>query len=291
MTGFEPATSSSRTRRSTKLSHIPIADKGYPKGIYNQAMLLQGKKGLVLSVTNDRSIGWAIAEAATSHGAVVGIGVQNEKTRERVEPLVEGRSDYRMFQCDFMFDDQVEALVEAVKAEFGSIDFFVHSAAYANKEDLMGQFIDTSEEGFKTALTISAYSLVKLARALAPIMNDDGSIVALSYLGSVRAASNYNVMGVAKAALESEVRYLAADLGGRGIRVNTLSPGPINTVAARGVKGLIEMIDHVHERAPLKRPFGAEEVGGSAVYLLSDLSRGVTGQIIFIDNGYNIAGV
>jgi len=254
-------------------------------------MLLEGKKGLVLSVTNDRSIGWAIADAAAAHGATVGIGVQNERTRERVEPLVEGKDAFKLFQCDFMFDEQIEALVESVKAEYGKIDFFVHSAAFANKEDLMGRFIDTSEEGFKTALTISSYSLVKLTRALEPLMNDDGTIIALSYLGSVRAATNYNVMGVAKAALESEVRYLAADLGGRGIRVNTLSPGPINTVAARGVKGLIEMIDHVHERAPLKRPFGAEEVAGSAVYLLSDLSRGVTGQIIYIDNGYNIVGV
>lgn len=254
-------------------------------------MLLEGKKGIVLSVTNDRSIGWSIADAAVKYGAQVGIGVQNERTRERVEPLIEGRDAFRIFQCDFAFDDQVEALVEAVKAEYGKIDFFVHSAAYANREDLTGQFINTSEEGFQVALSISAYSLVKLCRALEPIMNDDGSVITLSYIGSTRAALNYNIMGIAKAALEAEVRYLACDLGHRGIRVNTLSPGPINTVAARGVKGLLEKIEYVNERAPLKRPFGAEQVAGSAVYLLSDLSHGVTGQIIFVDSGFNLVGV
>ncbi len=254
-------------------------------------MLLSGKKGVILSVTNDKSIGWAIADAAVEHGATVGVGVQNERMGERVKPMIEGRDALKMFTCDFMEDDQVAQLVEDVKKQYGTIDFFVHSAAFANREDLMGSFIDTSQDGFKTALTISAYSLVKLTRALAPIMNDDASVVTLSYLGSTRAVGNYNVMGVAKAALEAEVRYLAFDLGGRGIRVNTLSPGPINTVAARGVRGLMEMVDYVHERAPLKRRYGAVEAAGSAIYLLSDLSRGVSGQILFVDNGYNIVGI
>jgi enoyl-[acyl-carrier protein] reductase I len=254
-------------------------------------MLLEGKKGLVLSVTNNNSIGWHIADQAAKHGAQVGVGAQNERMYERVSRLVEGREEMSVFTCDFGVDEQIAQLVEDVAAKYGKIDFLVHSAAFAQKEDLDGRFIDTSREGFKIALDVSCYSLVALCRALEPIMNDDASVVTISYLGSTRAVGNYNVMGVAKAALESSVRYLAADLGVRGIRVNTLSPGPINTVAARGVKGLTTMIDYVHDKAPLKREFGAAEVGGSGVYLLSDLSKGVTGQIIFIDNGYNIVGM
>ncbi|MBS1717044.1 MAG: enoyl-ACP reductase [Armatimonadetes bacterium] len=254
-------------------------------------MLLKGKKGLVLSVTNENSIGWAIADAAANHGAEVGVGGQNDKMRGRVEALTEGRPNMKAFTVDFQIDEQIEALVEEVKKTYGGIDFFVHSAAFANRDDLSGRFIDTSRDGFKLALDISAYSLVRMCKALEPIMNEEGSVMALSYLGSVRAVSNYNVMGVAKAALEASVRYLAADLGVKGIRVNTLSPGPINTVAARGVKGLTEMIDYVHERSPLKRRFGQEEVAGSAIYLMSDLSKGVTGQVIYIDNGYNIVGM
>jgi enoyl-[acyl-carrier protein] reductase I len=198
---------------------------------------------------------------------------------------------YKVLTCDFSFEEQLDDLAREVAATYGKIDFLVHSAAFANREDLAGRFIDTSREGFKTALDISCFSLVALCRTLEPLMNDDASVIALSYLGSTRAVGNYNVMGVAKAALESSVRYLAGDLGGRGIRVNTLSPGPINTVAARGVKGLGEMIEYVHDRAPLKREFGQAEVGVNAVYLLSDLSKGVTGQVIYIDNGYNIVGM
>lgn len=245
----------------------------------------------MLSVTNKNSIGWAIAEAAAQHGAEVGVGAQNERTMENVAKLIEGQPAFTAFTCDFMLDDQVNQLVEDVKAKYGAIDFFVHSAAFAKREDLQGRFIDTSLDGFNTALDVSAYSLVKLCRALEPIMADDASVVTVSYIGSVRYAPNYNVMGIAKAALESAVRYLAGDLGERGIRVNTLSPGPVNTVAARGVKGLLDMISYVHERAPLKRTYGQAEVAGSGVYLLSDLSRGVTGQVLYIDNGYNIVGM
>jgi enoyl-[acyl-carrier protein] reductase I len=255
------------------------------------SMLLEGKKGLVLSVTNKNSIGWAIAEAAAKQGAQVGVGAQNERTLENVNKLIEGQPAFTPFTCDFSIDADIDKLVEDVKAKYGTIDFFVHSAAFAKREDLQGRFIDTSEEGFNTALDISSFSLVKLCKALEPVLNDDASIVTVSYIGSVRWAQNYNVMGVAKAALESSVRYLAGDLGVRGIRVNTLSPGPVNTVAARGVKGLLDMIGYVQERAPLKRPYGQEEVAGSGVYLLSDLSRGVTGQIIFVDSGYNIVGM
>lgn len=254
-------------------------------------MLLSGKKGLVLNVTNKNSIGWAVAEAAHAHGAVVGVGAQNDKLLARVEELIEGRERFDTFVVDFGFDDQLEALRDQVAAKYGKIDFLVHSAAFAKREDLSGRFIETSRDGFQLALDVSAYSFVALCHALEPVLADDASIMAMSYLGSTRAIDNYNVMGVAKAALESSVRYLAVDLGSRGIRVNTVSPGPINTVAARGVKGLVEMIEYLHERAPLKRPFGQNEVGGTCVYLMSDLSRGVSGQIVFIDNGYNITGM
>ncbi|MBS1723789.1 MAG: enoyl-ACP reductase [Armatimonadetes bacterium] len=254
-------------------------------------MLLEGKKGLVLNVTNKHSIGWAVAEAANRHGARVGVGAQNEKLKGKVEELIEGRPNFDTFMVDFAFDDQLEALRDEVAAKYGMVDFVIHSAAYAKREDLAGRFIETSRDGFQLAMDVSAYSLVALCRALEPVIADDASVMAMSYLGSTRAVPGYNVMGVAKAALESSVRYLAGDLGVRGIRVNTVSPGPINTVAARGVRGLTEMIETVHERSPLKRPFGQEEVAGTCVYLISDLSRGVTGQIVFVDDGYNTIGI
>jgi len=210
---------------------------------------------------------------------------------EGVQKLIDGDPRYRALVVDFTQDDQLDALAEAVKQTFGTVDFVVHSAAFARKEDLSGRFVDTSREGFAMAMDISAYSLVALCRVLEPVLADDASVMAISYLGSQRAVGNYNVMGVAKAALEASVRYLAQDLGVRGIRVNTLSPGPINTVSARGVRGLSEMIAYVHDRAPLKREFGQAEVAGSAVYLMSDLSKGVSGQIVYIDNGYNIVGM
>ncbi|MBL8088221.1 MAG: SDR family oxidoreductase [Chthonomonas sp.] len=254
-------------------------------------MLLEGKKGLVLNVVNKNSIGWAIAEAAAAHGASVGVGAQNERMLEGVSKLIGDNAAYAPFVVDFSDEAQLEQLARDVAVTYGKIDFLVHSAAFAKREDLAGRFIDTSRDGFQIAMDVSCYSLVALCRHLEPILNDDASVIALSYLGSVRAVGNYNVMGVAKAALESAVRYLSQDLGTRGIRVNTLSPGPINTVAARGVKDLGSMIDHVKDKAPLKRDFAQPEVGQNAVYLLSDLSRGVTGQVVYIDNGYNIVAM
>jgi enoyl-[acyl-carrier protein] reductase I len=254
-------------------------------------MLLKGKRGLVLNVVNRNSIGWKIAQAAADHGAKVGVGAQNERMAEGVQKLLQEDPRFDMFMIDFSDDEQFDALRKAVAKRYKKIDFVVHSAAYAPREALMGRFVDTSREAFQIALDVSCYSLVKLCNALEPVLNDDASIMAMSYLGSMRAVENYNVMGVAKAALESSVRYLTIDLGKRGIRVNALSPGPINTVAARGVKDLSKMIDYVHDRAPLKRTFAQEEVADSAVYLMSDLSRAVTGQVIYIDNGYNIMGL
>ncbi len=254
-------------------------------------MLLEGKKGLVLSVTNEKSIGWAIADVANQNGAEVMVGGQNDRMLERINPLIEGRAGMSSVACDFQNDNELEALANTIGEKFGRLDFFVHSAAFANREDLAGRFIDTRRDGFSLALQISAYSLVAVCKTLEPLFNEDASVIALSYLGSTRTVGNYNVMGVAKAALECSARYLATDLGVKGIRVNTLSPGPVNTVAARGVKGLLDMIDYVHEKAPLKRRFGQYEVAGSAMYLLSDLSKGVTGQLIYVDSGYNIVGM
>lgn len=250
--------------------------------------LLAGKKGLVLNIMNKNSIGWAIADAANQHGAEVGVGGQNERLVETVHKLIEGRERFRPFTIDFGNDEEYEVLVEQVKAAYGTIDFVVHSAAFAPKEAMQGKFIDTTREDFRIALDVSCYSFLKLAAAVKPVMNPGGSLLTLTYLGSVRAMRSYNVMGVAKAALESTVRYLAIDLGEVGVRVNALSPGPMNTVAARGVPGLREMIEYVAEKAPLKRAAVQEDVGGSGVYLLSDLSSGVTGEVIYVDAGYNI---
>jgi len=254
-------------------------------------MLLQGKKGLVLNVTNRNSIGWGIAEAAVAHGAEVGVGAQNERMLDGVQKLIGDNPAYRLFTIDFDEESQLEQLARDVAATYGKIDFLVHSAAYARREDLSGRFIDTTREGFDIALNVSCFSLVALCKHLEPLFNEDASVMTLSYLGSVRAVGNYNVMGVAKAALESSVRYLAQDLGDRGIRVNALSPGPINTVSARGVKDMMTMVNHVQEKAPLKRAFGPEEVGGNAVWLMSELSQGVSGHVIYVDSGYHAVGM
>ncbi len=254
-------------------------------------MLMAGKKGLVLSITNEKSIGWAVAKRAHDAGAEVGIGGQNERMMKTVDELVAQNERMTSFTVDFGDEEQIAKLVKDVKAKYGKLDFFVHSAAYAPREALQGRFIDTSREAFAIALDVSAYSLVRMCAALEPIMNDNASIITMTYLGSVRACRNYNVMGVAKAALESSVRYLSVDLGPRNIRVNAVSPGPMNTVAARGVKGLLEMITHVGKLSPLKRPANQEDVGNTSLYLLSDLSSGVSGQTIYVDSGYNIVAL
>jgi enoyl-[acyl-carrier protein] reductase I len=251
-------------------------------------MLLEGKKGLVLNVLNHKSIAWAIADRANQEGATVGIGGQNERMIDGVHRLIEGRERFDPFMIDFLFEEQFDRLAGEVAEKYGKLDFLVHSVGFSPKAALDGRFIDTTLADFEVAMNTSAYSLVRLCRAMEPLLNDDASIITLSYLGSTRIMSGYKVMGMCKAALESAVRYLALDLGERGIRVNTVSPGPINTVAARGVSGISAMIDHVKKVSPLKRDYAQEETAGAALYLLSDLSRGVTGQILFVDTGYNV---
>jgi enoyl-[acyl-carrier protein] reductase I len=257
--------------------------------------LLEGKKGLILNIANDRSIAWHIANAAIGQGAKCGFGfLPIEKMERRVRRAMEegGFGGEWLFPCDVSRDEDIERFFAAAKDQFESIDFLVHSLAFANRDYLqLGKFTETPREVFKQALDISAYSLLGLTRAAAPLMPRGGSIIALTYLGSERAVPGYNIMGVAKAALESTARYLAFELGERRIRVNTLSAGPVRTLSAMAVAGIDEMFDHVQRKSPLKRNIEGEDVGRTAVYLLSDLSSGVTGENIFVDAGFNIVGV
>lgn len=253
-------------------------------------MLLDGKKGLIFGVANKHSIAWAIAQSAAAHGAQLFFNYQNERLKENVEELVATLPGSKAFVCDAGDDTQVDALMTQVGKEAGKLDFLVHSIAFAPREELTGQFINTTRKGFATALDVSAYSLVALTRAALPLMTDGSSIVTLTYLGAERVVPHYNVMGVAKAALEATVRYLAHDLGPKNIRVNAISAGPIKTLAARGVSGISKMVDHHKEFAPLRRATEQGEVGDTALFLVSSLARGITGEVIYVDGGYNILG-
>jgi enoyl-[acyl-carrier protein] reductase I len=265
------------------------------QGVMPMPGLLEGKKGLVLNIANDRSIAWAIADNAIKQGATCGFGyLPLEKMERRVRKSLDemGVSDPWLQPCDVGSDQSIESFFKAAGEKFGSIDFLVHSLAFANKDYLaIGKFLSTPRDVFKQALDISAYSLVALARSAAPLMSSGGSILAMTYLGSEKAVPGYNVMGVAKAALESSMRYLAFELGEKKIRVNTISAGPVRTLSAMAVGGIDEMFAHTERKAPLKRNIEADEVGKTAVYLLSDLSSGVTGENIFVDSGFNIVGL
>src|SRR5262245_18421090 len=253
-------------------------------------MLLQGRTALVVGVANKRSIAWGIAEAFHSERARLAFNYQGERLKENVEGLAAGIPGSVVFPCDVTKDAEIDALFASVKSTFGRLDILVHCVAFAKKEDLEGAFSTTSRDGFAMALDISAYSLTALAQRAAPLMEGGGSIVALTYLGSERVVPKYNVMGVAKAALESSVRYLAYDLGRRNIRVNGISAGPINTLAARGISGFTSILQHVREKSHLQRNTEPAEVGDAAVFLCSDMGRGVTGEVIYVDNGFHIMG-
>jgi len=257
-----------------------------------QPRLLEGKKGVILGVANKRSIAWAIAKAASEAGATIAFTYQGERLKEKVEELVKtlpGSSP--LYSCDVTLDDDLARLKEGLQRDLGGLDFLVHSIAFADRQDLEGTFLDTSRKGYLLAQEVSSYSLTSLSRMAAPLMTNGGSIITLTYLGSERAVKNYNVMGVAKAALEASVRYLAVDLGPRQIRVNAVSAGPINTLAARGVSGFVDILDHVAEKSCLKRNVEVEEVANAAVFLLSPLSTGITGEVLYVDCGYNIVGI
>jgi enoyl-[acyl-carrier protein] reductase I len=253
--------------------------------------MLQNKVGMILGVANKRSIAWACAQACAGQGAKLAFSYQGERLQENVEKLAAELPDSLVVPCDVNDQATVDAAFEAVWKKYGRLDFVVHSIAFAPKEALEGEFVDTSREAFRTALEVSAYSLTQVAKAAMPLMNDGGSIVTMSYYGAEKVVSNYNVMGVAKAALESSVRYLAADVGKNNIRVNAISAGPLNTLSARGVKNMGSLLSYVGERSPLKRNVTVAEVGNTALFLVSDLSTGITGETIYVDCGYNIMGI
>jgi len=251
--------------------------------------LLEGKKGLILGVANKRSIAWAIAKSVSDQGATLAFTYQGERVEENVRELAGTLPGSAVLPCDVMRESEVDAVFSKIGELWGGLDFLVHAVAYAKSADLDGNYLKTSKEGFDTALGVSAYSLTLLSQKAAPYLerNGGGSIVTLTYLGGDRVAPGYNVMGIAKAALQSSVRYLAYDLGPKNIRVNAISAGPINTLAARVVSGFTDLYKMAREKSPMKRNTETEEVGDTALFLCSSLSRGITGQIIFVDCGFS----
>lgn len=252
--------------------------------------LLTGKKALILGVANDRSIAWGIAKALKAQGASLALTYMNDAIHKRVEPLSQEIGADFIAQMDVSQDDHYAALRKTVEEKWGKFDILIHSLAFADKDDLSKPFLQTSRKGFLMACDISAYSLVGLCQSLEPIMNDGGSVVAMTYYGSQKVVKNYNVMGVAKAALEASTRYLAYDLGPRKIKVNCISAGPIKTLAASGIPGFRSLLSQVEEIAPMKEGVSQDDVAGTAVYLTTELSGGVTGQILYVDAGLSILG-
>ena len=254
---------------------------------------LSGKHGLVVGVANKRSISWAIAQAAAAAGARLALTYPSERLEENVRELAAKLENPIVLPCDVASDDQIAALGAALDREFGGLDFLVHGAAFAPQADLNNPFVQTSREGFRIALDVSAYSLVALARAVAPLMEKrgGGSILTLTYLGSQRVFTNYNVMGVAKAALEASVRYLASELGALNIRVNAISAGPIKTLASSGISGFSNVLQVYRDRAPLRRNVELAEVADSAIFLPGSASRAITGEIVLVDAGYHVTGI
>lgn len=253
---------------------------------------LSGKIGLVFGVANKRSIAWAIAQAWHREGATLAFTYQGERLRENVEELAGAfGADTLILPCDVTRDDQIEGVFGAVNERWGRLDLLLHSVAFAPREALEGRFVDTSREAFRMAHDISAYSLVAMARAAAPLMGQGGSIVAMSYYGAEKVVPHYNVMGVAKAALEASTRYLAYDLGPAKVRVNCISAGPVNTLAARGIAGFTDMVKHYEAHAPLRRNVLPDELGATGVFLAGDGAAAITGQVIYVDCGYQIMGM
>ena len=256
--------------------------------------LLEGKTGIVFGVANKRSIAWAIAQALAREGMRLAFTYQGERLKESVEALTSASMPGSLLlPCDVTNDAEIDAVFQRVGEDYGKLDVLLHSVAFAPKEDLENDFVNTSRDGFKLAHDISAFSLVALTRAALPLFEkaNGGSVLALTYYGAQKAVEGYNVMGVAKASLEASVRYLAANLGPRNVRVNALSAGPVNTLAARGIKGFTGMLKHHAERAPLRRNVELEEVANAGLFLLSPMSSGITGEILFVDCGYNIVGL
>ncbi len=255
------------------------------------SQIMAGKRGLIMGVANDRSIAWGIASTAHAHGAELAFTYQGDALKKRVAPLAESVGSSLVLPCDVTDDDSIDAVFRAVGEQWGQIDFLVHAIAYADKEELKGKYVNTSRENFVRSLDISCYSFTAVAQRAVPLMSDGGSLVTLTYYGAERVMPHYNVMGVAKAALEASVRYLAADLGDRKIRVNAISAGPIKTLAASGIGDFRHILKWNELNSPLRRNVDTKQVGGAALYLLSDLSAGVTGEVHHVDSGYHVVGM
>lgn len=254
-------------------------------------MLLAGKRALILGLANNKSIAYGVAAAFKAQGARLAFNYVGEAIQKRVEPLSVELGGEFTFQCDVGSDEQIEAAAQLVQEKWGGVDILVHSIGFANREDLSGNYIKTSREGFHLALDISAYSLTGVCRAFAPLLPAGASVITMTYNGSQRVVPGYNVMGIAKAALECSVRYLAVDLGEKQVRINAISAGPIKTLAASAVSGLKNIFNRIEECAPLKRNVTTEDVGGVATFLASDLSRSMTGEILYVDSGYSHIGI
>ena len=255
------------------------------------ADLMKGKRGLIMGVANDRSIAWGIAQACAKEGAELAFTYQGEAFGKRVEPLAQSVGSNILLEADVQDEASLDAVFAAIEKEWGGLDFLVHGIAYSDKEELAGQFLNTSKSNFLKTMDISCYSLVEVTRRAAPLMKDGGSILTLTYMGSQRVQPNYNVMGVAKAALESTVRYLANDLGPQKIRVNAVSPGPMKTLAGSAIGGARKVFRAIEENSPMRANATLEAVGGTAMYLMSDLGCCTTGEIIRVDGGYHIMGM
>ncbi len=253
--------------------------------------LLAGKRGLVMGVANQRSIAWGISEACARHGAELAFTFQGEALEKRVRPLAESIGAKLVLPCDVTDEPSIDATFDAIEKEWGKLDFVVHAIAFSDKEELSGRYVDTSPANFQKTLQISCYSFTAIAQRAEKLMADGGSLLTLTYYGSEKVMPHYNVMGVAKAALEASVRYMAEDLGKKAIRVNAVSAGPIKTLAASGIGDFRYILKWNEYNSPLRRTVGTDEVGDSALYLLSDLSRGVTGEVHHVDCGYNLVGM
>ncbi len=253
--------------------------------------LMAGKRGLVMGVANNRSIAWGIAKAAANAGAEIALTYQGDALKKRVEPLAEELGAFVAGHCDVTDSASLDTVFKNIEEKWGKLDFVVHAIAFSDKDELTGRFVDTTEGNFTKTMLISVYSLTAVAQRAEKLMNDGGSIITLTYYGAEKVMPNYNVMGVAKAALEASVQYLAVDLGNKAIRVNAISAGPIKTLAASGIGDFRYILKWNEYNAPLKRTVSIEEVGDSALYLLSDLSRGVTGEVLHVDSGYHVVGM
>ena len=253
--------------------------------------LMAGKRGLIMGLANDKSIAWGIAQQLAAHGAEIAFSYQGDALKKRVEPLIASIGMSEMVECDVASEESMDALFAQLAAKWGKIDFLVHAIGFSDKNELRGRYVDTSRQNFLMTMDISVYSFTAVCQRAAAMMNEGGSLLTLTYYGAEKVMPHYNVMGVAKAALEASVRYLAVDMGGRGIRVNAISAGPIKTLAASGIGDFRYILKWNEYNAPLKRTVSIEEVGKSALYLLSDLSTGVTGEIHHVDSGYHTIGM